>query len=121
MEWVNGQLVDKRNDGPTRTTGDATGGCMDATKRLPKLTADGANIISGEHVDRVMIAACLTPDQAEKIVRAVNRDAVFDQARAALEELLGDLDDGIHDGLGTGGVSSATLIRARQVLVKMKG
>lgn len=39
---------------------------------------------------------------------------VLHQAQIALDELLGDLDDGIRQELGTGGVSGATLVRARQ-------
>lgn len=39
----------------------------------------------------------------------------------ALGEIIDDLDDGIREELGTGGVSSATLVRARQVLAQAKG
>lgn len=60
---------------------------------LPKLTADGADIISGEHVDRVMIAAAITSEQAQCIVRAVN---TFDQARAALKLARRRLNEGMH-------------------------
>lgn len=85
---------------------------------LPKLTTDGPNIISAECVDRVMVAAALTAEHAALIVRAVN---TFDQAKAALKELIGDLDDYWNQqNDDCSPVSSATIIRARQALAAME-